>query len=144
MPQIRTEAAWNLRIREYGLRGYYDPRAFSRSHEQAASLVKLIEQLQARRAMVVIVLTPEHSTLRQRVPPEAMAALLDPLTRRFAQDIPPIIDVRDAIPDSGFTDISHLNDAGRALFTPLLAEMIHRHVPSHPPLMGRHGDDRSR
>ena len=144
MPEIRMGAAWNLRIREYGLRGYYDPQAFSRSHEQAASLVKLIERLRARRAMVVIVLMPEHSTLRQRVPPEAMAALLDPLTRRFAEEIPLIIDVRDAIPDSGFNDISHLNDAGRALFTPLLAETIHRHVPRRPPLMGRHGEDRAR
>ena len=71
-----------------------------------------------------VVLMPEHSSLRERMPPEAMDALLGPLDRAFGDGSPSIVDLRDSVPDSGFTDISHLNDEGRATFSPLLAEAI--------------------
>ncbi len=122
--QVEAAEAWQAGIRRYGLRGYYDPQAYVRSREQAASLVELVEQFQNRGSEVVIVLMPEHSSLRERIPPEAMDALLGPLDREFGDGSPSIVDLRESVSDSGFTDISHLNDEGRAYFSPLLAEAI--------------------
>ena len=128
MMQIDTPAAWQAAIHRYGLRGYYDPQAYVRSREQAASLVGLVEQFQNRGSEPLVVLMPEHSSLRDRIPPEAMDALLGPLDREFGDEAPSIVDLRDSVADSGFTDISHLNDQGRASFSPLLAEAIRREL----------------
>jgi len=131
--QTSTEADWQAKIRQYGLRGYYDPQAYIRSREQAAALIALITEFKARDADIMIVLMPEHSSLRQRIPPEAMDALLDPLHEAFSDRLPPVIQLREAIPDSGFADISHLNESGRTRLSPLLAAAIRQNLSARPP-----------
>jgi len=130
--QTSTDEGWEAKIRQYGLRGYYDPKAYIRSRQQAASLIKLITEFMARDADIMIVLMPEHSKLRQRIPPEAMDALLDPLHEAFGDRLPSLIQLRDSIPDSGFADISHLNEAGRVRFSPLLAAAIRQNLSAPP------------
>lgn len=122
MPQLEGEEEWQAKLRQYGLRGYYDPQRYLRSRDQAAALVGLVARFRERGSEVVIVLMPEHSTLREQIPPEALAALREPL--ETGGELPPIVDLRDAVPDSGFADISHMNEAGRLRFTPLLAAAI--------------------
>ena len=135
LPESVSEAGLKAKIKQYGLRGYYDPQAYAQSRDQAATLIELISRFRARRADVVIVLMPEHSALRQRIPSEAMKALLAPLNRAFEGNMPPVFNFRDAIEDSGFMDISHMNSRGLAQFSPLLAETLGQNVPNRPPAM---------
>jgi len=130
LTQTSTEAGWHAKIRQYGLRGYYDPQAYIRSRHQAAALIELITQFEARDSNIMIVLMPEHSSLRQRIPAEAMGALLEPLHQAFDEQLPTLTNLRDAIPDSDFADISHLNEDGRTRLSPLLAEAIRQNLPT--------------
>lgn len=134
LPASVSEAALHAKIEQYGLRGYYDGEVYSRSHDQAATLIELIGQFRARRADLVIVLMPEHSALRGRMPTEAMKALLDPL-KTLEGNMPPVFNFRDAIEDGGFMDISHMNDTGLAQFSSLLAKTVGQNVPNRRPMM---------
>jgi len=122
--QARTEEEWSAKVEQYGLRGYYDPASYARSHAQAETLVTLIRRFRERGADVEIVLMPEHSSLRERVPPEALATLYAALAQAFGERAPPVIDLRDASPDGDFTDISHLNADGRRALGPVLAAAL--------------------
>ena len=122
--QTSTDAGWQAKIRQYGLRGYYNPDAYLRSRAQGASLIELVTEFRSRDAGITIVLMPEHSLLRQRMPPAAMDALVESLSSAFGDQLPLLIDLQDAIPDSGFADISHLNEDGSEQFSLRLAEVI--------------------
>ena len=124
LTQTTGELQWQANIQRYGERGYYDGHAYARSTEQVGILIELVSSFLARETKVVVVLMPEHSRLRARVPVVAMRTLTDPLSREFGNQAPAIVDLRDTIPDSGFLDISHMNSDGRTLFSPQLAGAI--------------------
>lgn len=128
LPATTGARQWQANIQRYGLRGYYDAESYNRSETQAAVLIDLVKQFRARRTDVVIVLMPEHSTLRARIPDAAMQALSGPLRQAFGPDMPSIVDLRKAVADSGFNDISHMNSQGRSSFSPLLAELIRENL----------------
>ena len=73
---------------------------------------------------MVIVVMPEQSTFRERIPDEARRFLFDQLEQAFGVPPADIWDLCDAIPDSMFWDAMHLNDEGRAEFSRQLAEAI--------------------
>jgi len=129
LPILRTDVEWEHNLQRYGLRGYYDTDAFSRSADQLSILVDLLTKFIARDSRVVIALMPEHSTLRARIPDEIIKTLSDALDREFGSNQPRILDFRSAIPDSGFGDISHMNESGRIAFSNLLADIIERQRP---------------
>jgi hypothetical protein len=82
----------------------------------------------------VILLLPERSDLRSRVPAEAMNCLNATLARGFGDDgPPPSIDLRDAITDDQFHDTLHLNQRGRMETSRRLAEQLRRRAvkPDH-------------
>jgi hypothetical protein len=72
---------------------------------------------------------PEHSLLRSRIPDAALDSLKLPLGRQFNTGTPALIDLRDSIPDSGFTDISHMNQDGRDAFSSGFARIIAEQLP---------------
>ena len=53
-----------------------------------------------------------------------MDAMLKPLRAAFGDQLPSLLHLGEAIPDSGFADISHMNENGRTRFGPLLADAI--------------------
>jgi hypothetical protein len=124
LTQTTSEFQWQANVRRYGERGYYDGYAYGRSRQQVGILIDLVSKFVAREAEVVVVLMPEHSRLRARIPDVAMRTLTDPFRRELGEQAPAIIDLRDTIPDSGFLDISHMNNDGRTLFSPQLADAI--------------------
>jgi hypothetical protein len=115
--------------------GTFDPRAYARGRRAAAALIDLVRRFRDRGAAVVLVLMPESSRLRRRMPPEASRALEAALGRAFPGSMPPILDLRDAVEDAGFVDLAHLNHAGCLRCSRRLAEAIRRYLPRHPPLM---------
>ena len=57
----------------------------------------------------------------------AMQTLVGQFGERLSTAHPPkIINMRQAIPDSGFNDISHMNKNGREIFTNMLDELIQK------------------
>ena len=124
---LQTPEQWQYRVGEYGRRGYYDLHNYGHSHQQIARLVRLLDVFDDQGVKVVIVLMPEHTSLYQRVPSHALQIVVDQLRRRRSSGtLPRIVDMRQSIPDSGFNDISHMNQEGREMFTNLLDALIQR------------------
>jgi hypothetical protein len=104
------------------------------AREQRESLLGLIRTLQSRGAIVAIILMPEHSELRKRVPAVGLDQLMASLHSLGANE-PTMLDWRDKMDDRVFNDIVHVDQIGRAKFSEMLADTISTLMPkSHPPL----------
>ena len=138
VPEHASEAALRSGIAAYEARTLYDPASYEagRIQPQTQALNELIRKLRARGTKVIVAVTPQHSRLRARVPAEAMRALRAGLDGAFDTNSPPLLDLRSAVPDSGFADISHVNVHGRAIMSQLLAGHINQALPrGQSPLM---------
>ena len=115
-----------IEIQEAGLResGLFDAATFSPDAPNLAELVRLIGDLRRAGAEVVIVVLPEMERLRLLDLPEPPRLLDAALRQAFASSAPPVLDLRDAIPDSMFYNLDHLNAAGRAAFTARLGQTL--------------------
>ena len=120
------------RVDEYGRRGYYDPRKYEKSALQAAELVRLVQQLHSRGAQVVVVLLPLHPALNSKLPANAFDAVVGPLRTTFKDQVPPILDLQNAMGKELFWDASHLNKEGRQQFTTILAQEIRNYLSEKP------------
>jgi hypothetical protein len=135
-PERATAATFREQMVSYGNRKLFDPATYDLpvARQQLDSLNQLIVELQARGARVVVVVMPEYSELRKRVPPIALERLLASL-KQLGNNAPAVVNFRDALSDDDFSDISHANLSGRADFSRLLAAKIAEFLPHHPPLM---------
>lgn len=125
MPQLTNQLQWDERLREYGARGYYTEKNYREPSDQVNRLVELVSRFRNQGAKVMIVFMPEHSTLRARIPDAALKRIDEQLADSFVDSEPvATLDMRSTVPDSGFKDISHLNERGRAAFSSLLAERL--------------------
>lgn len=101
---------------EQRYRGYQDA--------QADALVNLVTDFRALGSDVAIVLMPEQSVVRDRVPADARDYLRQRIADGAKVDPPVIWSFVDALSDDLFTDLCHLNDDGRDVFTRLLAREL--------------------
>jgi hypothetical protein len=104
--------------------GWYDPKRYAWPNPQTDSLVRQIDDWQRRGAQVFIILLPEPTPVRKKIPPQAKATLRAVLQENFADQAPPVIDLRDTISDEMFSDHIHLNANGRKAFSLLLAKQL--------------------
>lgn len=124
---LQTTEQWKNKLNEYGKRGYNNIKNYQHSRQQTIVLDKLLTSFGEKGSKVVIVLMPEHTSLYQSVPKNAMQTLVGQFGERLSTAHPPkIINMRQAIPDSGFNDISHMNKNGREIFTNMLDELIQK------------------
>jgi hypothetical protein len=123
-PFHQTEQYRNLQLGWMRDFGWFDARSYSAGGPQAEALVRVIAGCRARGARVLLVLLPERSTLRSRVPARAAQYLRAALKEHFAADPPPVLDMRDALADELFCDQSHPNVRGRALASELLGRRL--------------------
>jgi hypothetical protein len=135
-PERATAATFHEQMVSYGNRKLFDAATYDLpvARQQLDSLIQLIVELQARGATVVVVLMPEYSELRLRVPPIALERLLASL-QQLGNNAPAVVNFRDALSDDDFSDISHVNVNGRADFSRLMAARIVGLLPHRPPLM---------
>lgn len=117
--------------------GVFDRETYTNSPKASVTLVRLITDFRARGAVVVVVLMPENSRMRKRMPPNIREVVAQPLRQAFGEDMPPVLDLRDTVEDEGFVDLTHLNQRGSAKCGRLIGSKIHTYLPSHPPLMQR-------
>jgi hypothetical protein len=88
------------------------------------ALEGLVVGLRRRGARVVLVLLPESSRLRERVPPEAMRRLSALLGSLAGGDVPELLDLREALDDAVLGDLVHLGVLGREEATRRLARHL--------------------
>ena len=104
--------------------GWFDPKSYSIDNRQAKALAEIIATLRDHGSRVVIVLLPERSTWRSAVPRAARECLSALLAFHFADQPPPVIDLRDVADDEMFSDYVHLNETGRQYVSTLLAAQL--------------------
>lgn len=117
--------------------GFFDPGSYSESNAELRTLIELAERFRQRGAQVVIVLMPEHSELRGRVPAVSLQILNQSIEKSSPPGAVPIVDLRAAIEDSGFADVTHLSGSGSRQFSTLFANRLREWLPEGPPLMSR-------
>lgn len=138
VPEHPSATALRVGIAAYEARGAYDPASFAseRVRDQSDALNAVVSGLRARGSEVIVVLLPERSELRARIPDEGVQELLRGLREGFGAGAPQVINLRDAVPDSGFTDLTHVNAEGRGIFSRILAARIAEALPKNRrPLM---------
>ena len=127
MKQLKSTTEWEVKLEQYENRGYYSLDNYQNSQKQINLLIGLTKQFQNKGAEVIYVLMPEHSSLHQKIPQQALRNLNEQLNSHFQGDRKPnILDYRQAIIDAGFNDISHLNKIGRETFSSILITLIER------------------
>lgn len=110
-------------------RGWFNRSSFDVDGRGARSLVAIVQQARSLGSEIVVVLLPESSVMRANVPIEAVQCLKAALDRAFGPASPPVIDLRDTIPDALFHDNLHPKRAGRLATTRALVEAIGRLGP---------------
>ncbi len=80
-----------------------------------------VRKLRDMGAEVAIILPPETERRRRSVPPEALLTFESCLRDAFGATAPPILNLRDSMPDEDFSDLSHLDPKGSAAFSKKLA-----------------------
>jgi hypothetical protein len=104
--------------------GWYDPARYSPQNANSQTLVAIIRRLRRDGTKVYIVLMPETSRLRQRIPTEG-ARCFDKINQAsFADDPVPIYDLRDRAADDWFQDPDHISRDRREPVTVMVAEQL--------------------
>ncbi len=105
--------------------GWYTPRAYDTANQHAEAFRNLVagcDDLGAKR--IVILLLPVTSDLRGWLPPQAQTRMQELIDQVKATHPVTVIDMQDAMPDDAFADYAHLNPAGRAVFSRMLADRL--------------------
>jgi hypothetical protein len=123
------DAEVSKRIRQEEEVGWFDVMQFDKYRQNTTKvLIDVILGFRSRGAEVVVVLMPETTLIRDRIPTEARRYLEEDLTRAFATATPRLLDFRQSMGDTMFRDHIHLNSAGRKEFSLLLARAIKEHM----------------
>lgn len=116
-PMRRGQEDLNRQMKGWEALGWFDQDVYEENEDQQSYLVDAVCQLQARSKLVGVVMMPETSELRRRVPPIASQTVRTVLDKHFS-DAPVVqIDLRDEFDDGMFADYAHLNARGREAFS---------------------------
>lgn len=104
--------------------GWFDPKAYDRLREsQMGTLLVVLADLERLAERVTVILMPEMRRMRELVPPEAESFLTTRLSQQAGKKTR-ILNLRDGIGDTDFSDYYHLNSNGRRRFTEILADTL--------------------
>ena len=112
-----------------------DLKAYEQSRQGPHVGAKIIRDFTARGACVVVLMMPEHSRLRALEPTGVDRFVEDRLRSESGMRGLSIVNLRDAVADSQFNDLVHLNGKGSATLSVHLAQAIDRLAITGPPLM---------
>jgi hypothetical protein len=103
-------------------RARLEAKTYAGDQVQEAALLDLLRGLSARKAKSVLVLMPEHSALRNRIPAVAEEHFFKVLADAGGDVV--VWDLRSFVADEGFSDFVHLNSHGRELLDAEVARRI--------------------
>lgn len=101
--------------------GWFDPSVFSSRGEEGDALRMLLREASAIGGKVVVVMLPEHSLARRRIPGIAAYTFREILAGESASQP---IDLRDSLSDRLFYDYAHVNAAGRTVVSREIARAL--------------------
>jgi hypothetical protein len=104
--------------------GWFDANRYSASGTEAIELAELLRKARSASARTALVLMPEPSDLRRRVPPDAERSIHQIVSKAGA-DVA-VINLREALPDEFFHDHAHANKAGRECLSAIIADRVSR------------------
>jgi hypothetical protein len=110
--------------------GVFETATYENSAKSTARLIQTIGQFRDRGAHVIVLLMPEHSTLWRQIPGEALKIFTTRLNDGFPNRPPSVVDFREAMDDSDFVDLAHLNSTGSRKFSRTLAERVRESDPA--------------
>ena len=128
--EIREGPMLNGLFGEVKDRGWYDGSSYSSQGRAANDLIAIIRQARSHGAEVMIMLVPERSDSPIANPAGSAPLFQETLERGFGADAPPVLDLRDGIPDDQFHDDLHLKLAGRRRATQELAQALRKRAAS--------------
>jgi hypothetical protein len=114
--------AWQ--VREYARKGWFNADAYGPDGPNVRALADLFTRLRRLGARVVLILLPEPTPLRERVPAEAGRRLSALIAGLAPADAPEVLDLREAVGDGELMDLVHLGPLGREAVTRRLARSL--------------------
>ena len=118
------DALLALQLRQMTARGDFNPSLYSTRAEASESLVKLIRMARSKGTEVVVLVMPERSSVRARMPAGAMETFRGLMENAFETDAVRVISLRDSVADDEFCDQSHLLSRAKAAFTRLVVKEL--------------------
>lgn len=129
------------RVEEYRPLGWYDARSYSVDSSNGRSLVEIVRMSRDRGAKVAVILLPEYSLFRKRIPPEGVRCFDDINRAYFPDDPVPIYNLRDRLSDDLFLDPDHASVDGMGPISTMVGECVHDFLTRQPgAAKGRGGD----
>ncbi len=108
-------------MRFIGIKGWLDPAQYRSDGTSFALLRDLFQITHAHGTRSFILLVPESSAYRAKLPPNRAEHLMTTLPRVLGDAAPVILDYREVAPDEDFININHLSPQGRINLTRRLA-----------------------
>ena len=106
--------------------GWFDQQRLVPTGSEARALLEMLTELRRSSSSICIVLMPESTSFRAKVPESATEAIRA-IVASFDPSVP-IWDLRGSMPDSAFRDHAHLNSQGRRALTHLISQRIGSHL----------------
>ena len=111
-----------------GIKGWLDPAQYRSDGPTFALLRELFEITHAHGTRSFILLVPESSPYRAKLPPNRAEHLTTTLSRVLGDAAPVILDYREVAPDEDFINVNHLNPQGRINLTRRLARDLRSYL----------------
>jgi len=121
-----------VRLEHFRKLGWFEPGRYSPESTSSRALVDLVRESRARGAKVGIILMPEHSAMRKRVPAEGARCFAEINRINFRDDPVPVYDLRDSISDDLFVDVVHPGVDGTRPASTLVAQCVRDILSAHP------------
>jgi hypothetical protein len=118
------DALLALQMKQMTARGDFDPHLYSAREEASESLVKVVRMARSKGAEVVVLVMPERSNVRARMPASAMETLTELSENAFGTDAVRVISLRDSVADDEFCDQQHLLSGAKPAFTRLVIQEL--------------------
>ena len=114
----------DLQMRHWEQIGAFDPLQYSSLEEGTKALQSLLRRTAAWVPHTAVLLMPERSDFRRRVPVEATARLVAAVASADASCL--VLDLKEAVSDQDFFDYQHVNKIGRKELSRKVGEQIGR------------------
>jgi hypothetical protein len=112
--------------------GWFDPHRYDPEGSNARSLVEIVRESRKAGSKVGIILLPERSIHRDRIPPEAIRCFDEINRRNFPDDPVPVYNLRDRIPDDQFIDTDHPGLDAMPSISIMVGECVRDLLSDHP------------
>jgi hypothetical protein len=111
--------------------GWFDATRYSPESSNSRALVEIVREARRAGAKVCIILLPEHSAFRDRIPPEAVSCFAEINRINFAEDPVPVYNLRKRLSDEQFSDLQHVSVRAMEQISIVIANCVRDCLSGH-------------